>query len=87
MKIIDYEKVRIEPGEQNNKLKTNGQMKVNGKNENTTIGEDSIKDQHEHKFHRRLIHHSFIFWIFALLMLVGILYFVMSLGFFTIPQL
>jgi hypothetical protein len=62
-------------------------MKVNGKNENPTVGEDSIKDQHEHKFHWKLIHHSFIFWIFALLMLVGIIYFVLSLGFFMIPQL
>ena len=62
-------------------------MKVNGKNENLTVGEDSIKDQHEHKFHWKLIHHSLIFWIFALLMLVGIIYFVLSLGFFMIPQL
>ena len=41
-------------------------MKVNGKNENTIIGEDIIKDQHEHKSHWKVIHHSLIFWIFAL---------------------
>ena len=61
-------------------------MKVNGKNENTIIGEDIIKDQHEHKSHWKVIHHSLIFWIFAFLMLVGIIYFVMSLGFVVIPH-
>jgi len=61
-------------------------MKANGKNENTIIGEDSIKDQHEHKSHWKMIHHSLIFWIFAFLMLVGIIYFVMSLGFVVIPH-
>ena len=60
-------------------------MKVNGKNENTIIGQDIIKDQHEQKFHWKVIHHSLIFWIFAILMLVGIIYFVMSLGFVLIP--
>jgi len=48
-------------------------MKVNGKNENRTVGEDSIKDQHEHKFQWKLIHHSLIFWIFSFLMLIGII--------------
>jgi len=61
-------------------------MKVNGKNENTTVGEDIIKDQHEPKSHWKLIHHSLIFWIFLFLMLVGIIYFVMSFGFVLIPQ-
>lgn len=62
-------------------------MNVNGKNENRTVGQDSIKDQHEHKFHWKVIHHSLIFWIFLLLMLVGIIYFVMSFGFVLNPQL
>jgi hypothetical protein len=62
-------------------------MKVNGKNENSTLGQDSIKDQHKHKFHWKVIHHSLIFWIFLLLMLVGIIYFVMSFGFVLNPQL
>jgi len=60
-------------------------MKVNGKNENRTVGEDSIKDQHEHKFQWKLIHHSLIFWIFSFLMLIGIIYFIMSLGFVVNP--
>jgi len=62
-------------------------MNVNGKNENRTVGQDSIKAQHEHKFHWKVIHHSLIFWIFLLLMLVGIIYFVMSFGFVLNPQL
>jgi|GEM_PF-1007681 len=61
-------------------------MKVNGKNENRTVGNDSIKDQREPKFHWKLIHHSLIFWIFLILMLVGIIYFTMSFGFILNPQ-
>ncbi len=61
-------------------------MKVNGKNENRTVGEDSIKDQREHKFQWTVIHHSLIFWVFLFLMLVGIIYFVMSFGFALNPQ-
>jgi hypothetical protein len=61
-------------------------MKVNGKNENTIIGQNIIKDQHEHKSHWKVIHHSLIFWIFAILMLVGIIYFVMTFGFVMIPH-
>jgi len=61
-------------------------MKVNGPNEQPAVGQDNIKEQHEHKFKWKLIHHSLIFWIFALLMLIGIIYFIMSLGFVVIPQ-
>ena len=61
-------------------------MKLNGKNENSTLGEDSIKDQHEHKFHWKVIHHSWIFWVFSILMLFGIIYFIMSFGFVMIPH-
>lgn len=60
-------------------------MKANGKNENTIIGHNIIKDQHEHKSHWKVIHHSLIFWIFAILMLVGIIYFVITFGFALIP--
>jgi uncharacterized protein YdaL len=56
-----------------------------GKDKNSTIGEDNIKAQHESKFHWKVIHHSLIFWIFAILMLIGIIYFVMTFGFALIP--
>ena len=55
--------------------------------DNESIGQDNIKAQSEHKFQWKVIHHSLIFWIFALLMLIGIVYFVMSLGFVVNPQL
>ena len=60
-------------------------MKDNGNNQNSTIGEDNIKAQHEHKFQWKVIHHSLIFWIFAVLMLIGILYFTLTFGFALIP--
>jgi len=53
--------------------------------DNESIGQDNIKAQSEHKFQWKVIHHSLIFWIFALLMLIGIIYFVMSLGFVVNP--
>jgi len=60
-------------------------MNDSGKDKNSTIGEDNIKALHERKFHWKVIHHSWIFWIFALLMLIGILYFIMTFGFALIP--
>ena len=57
-----------------------------GKDQNSTIGEDNIKAQHERKFQWKVIHHSWIFWIFAFLMLIGILYFIMTFGFALIPR-
>jgi len=55
------------------------------KDKNSTIGEDNIKAQHEHKFQWKVIHHSWIFWVFAFLMLIGILYFTLTFGFALIP--
>jgi len=59
---------------------------MNGKGSNQQEADDHINDQHKSKFQWKLIHHSLIFWIFALLMLIGIIYFIMSLGFVVIPQ-
>jgi len=61
-------------------------MKANGPNQQSAVGQDNINDKPGHKFQWKLIHHSLIFWIFALLMLIGIIYFIMSLGFVVIPQ-
>ena len=61
-------------------------MKDNRKDQDSTIGEDNIKAQHERKFHWKVIHHSWIFWVFSLLMLIGILYFIMTFGFALIPH-
>ena len=40
-------------------------MNDSGKDKNSTIGEDNIKAQHERKFHWKVIHHSWIFWILS----------------------
>lgn len=53
--------------------------------ENGSIGQDNISHQHERKLQWKLIHHSLIFWIFALLMLVGIIYYVITFGFALTP--
>jgi intergrase/recombinase len=67
-------------------LKKTDQMTLNGKNENNNIGENNINDQKGHKFQWKVIHHSWIFWAFSILMLIGILYFIVSLGFVVIPH-
>jgi len=61
-------------------------MENNGK-DHSKIGEDNIKAQHESKFHWKVIHHSWIFWVFSFLMLIGILYFIMTFGFALTPHL
>ena len=41
----------------------------------------------DHKPYWKRIHHSWIFWIFLLLMLAGIIYYVMTLNFSLAPQI
>jgi len=55
-------------------------------NKHNQIGQDSFKDFHEHRFHWKQIHHSWIFWVFLFLMLVGIIFYVMSVDFSSVPQ-
>jgi 4-amino-4-deoxy-L-arabinose transferase-like glycosyltransferase len=55
-------------------------------NKHNQIGQDSIKDFHERRFHWKRIHHSWIFWVFLFLMLVGILFYVMTVDFSSVPQ-
>ena len=33
------------------------------------------------------IHHSWIFWLFAILMFVGIMYYIITVNFLLVPQL
>jgi len=42
------------------------------------IGQGTVKD---HKFHWKLINRVLIFWSFAVLMLIGIIYFIMTYDF------
>jgi len=55
-------------------------------NKHNQIGQDSIKDLHEHRFQWKRVHHSWIFWVFLFLMLVGILFYVMTVDFSSVPQ-
>ena len=55
-------------------------------NEHNQVGQDSIKDLHEHRFHWKRIHHSWIFWVFLILMLVGIVFYIMTVDFSSVPQ-
>lgn len=48
-------------------------------------GQDHIKAQHVHRFQWKEIHHSWIFWVSLLLMLAGIIYYIMSVGFVMNP--
>jgi len=40
----------------------------------------------EHRSHWKLIHQSWLFWIFLFLMLVGILYYIVSVDFILAPH-
>ena len=51
-----------------------------------TIGQDTVKDQKDHKFHWKLINRVLIFWSFAVLMLIGIIYFIMTYDFVLTPH-
>ena len=39
------------------------------------------------QFHWKLIHHSWVFWIFLLLMIVAIIYYIISANFAFAPQI
>jgi len=54
-------------------------------NEHNQEGQDHIKDLHEHRFYWKRVHHSWIFWVFLFLMLVGIIYYIMSVDFAFVP--
>lgn len=60
-------------------------MNKNGKH-NTNI-QHEILPQHNKRPHLKRIHHSWIFWIFLVLMLIGIIYYVLSDNFSLAPSL
>lgn len=59
-------------------------MNENGNNK--TDIHHQITPQRDKRFHWRRIHHTWIFWIFLVLMLVGIMYYVVSVDFAFAPQ-
>jgi hypothetical protein len=48
--------------------------------------QDHIEVQHEHLPRWKRVHHTWWFWIFLVLMLVGIIYYIMSVDFAFAPH-
>lgn len=44
------------------------------------------ENKQDHKPYWKRIHHSWIFWVFLFLMLVGIIYYVMTVDFSLVPH-
>lgn len=61
-------------------------MSDNKQNHQPPEGQDYIKVRTEHQPRLKNIHRSWIFWVFLFLMMVGIMYYIVSLGFLFAPQ-
>lgn len=61
-------------------------MTDNKQNHQPQEGQDYIKGPSDHTPRWKQLHHSWIFWFFLFLMLVGILYYIVTLGFVFAPQ-
>ena len=59
---------------------------MNENEHNQHQGNDHILVHHEHKPYWKNIHHSWIFWVFLLLMLGGIIYYIISVDFALAPS-
>lgn len=61
-------------------------MTDNKQNHQLPEGQDYIKGPKDHKPRWKQLHHSWIFWVFLFLMLVGILYYIVSVDFVLAPR-
>jgi hypothetical protein len=61
-------------------------MTDNKLNHQQEEGQDYILIPSEHRSKWKMIHQSWIFWIFLFLMLVGILYYIVSVDFILAPH-
>lgn len=61
-------------------------MTDNKRNQREEEGQDFITIPSDHRSHWKMIHQSWLFWTFLFLMLVGILYYIVSVGFILAPQ-
>ena len=61
-------------------------MSENEHNQHQEETQSQIMHQHRRKPRWKRIHHSWIFWVFLLLMFVAISYYVMSLNFAIAPR-
>lgn len=60
-------------------------MTDNNQNRPAEEGQNFIRISGEHKSRWKQIHHSWIFWVFLVLMMVGILYYIVTIGFVFVP--
>lgn len=61
-------------------------MSDNKQNHQSSDGQDYIRVPSDHQPRWKNIHRSWIFWVFLFLMMVGIMYYIVSLGFLFAPQ-
>jgi len=60
-------------------------MSDNKQNHNPPEGQDYITVSTDRQPRWKNIHRSWIFWIFLFLMMVGIMYYIVTLGFLFVP--
>lgn len=61
-------------------------MTDNKQNHQLPEGQDYIRGPQDHRNRWKQLHHSWIFWVFLFLMLVGILYYIVSVDFVLAPR-
>jgi hypothetical protein len=61
-------------------------MTDNKQNHHLPEGQDYIKGPSDHIPRWKQFHHSWIFWIFLFLMLIGIFYYIVSVDFILTPR-
>ncbi len=61
-------------------------MKDNKQNSSNQDLQDHIQAEHEHTPRWKRVHHSWLFWVFLILMLFGIMYYIRSVDFAFAPQ-
>lgn len=61
-------------------------MTENEQNQHQHEVNDQITVKHDHRHSWKRIHHSWIFWVFLLLMFASIAFYIMSVDFAFAPQ-
>ena len=61
-------------------------MNKNKHNQNDQEGQEYITVQHVHRPYWKRIHHTWSFWIFLSLMFIGIIYYIMTVDFSSVPD-
>ncbi|NDP22522.1 MAG: hypothetical protein GZ091_15780 [Paludibacter sp.] len=61
-------------------------MKDKIKNSSNHDLQDHIQPEQKHKSRWKQVHHSWLFWVFLVLMLFGIMYYIRTVDFAFAPQ-